>query len=284
MKRIISIILIILFLNLWLSPYEFSYGKFFNNKQMLASTVIKNNYLQEKLPEMNHQVIAGGVMAAGGAIAGFTLAEVMISMVVIGVVAVLIVPAIAQRIQKDSYKIKFKEVFSQIDQATRKMALDYGGLIPDGACPSNSNCSDSDCMRNLFGNYLTFVRTNQCNQSIGNTWAYDVKTYYGPSVYGWWSNTYPLNAAYGGGATGVLPNGATLYFYLAYSRFSIKEPTIYVDVNGMQDPNQLGVDIFVVKIGSFQAYPHYDQNDCRNTDLYGTGTGCAAKVIMNRNY
>ena len=109
MKRIISIILIILFLHLRLSPYELSYGKFFNKKQITASSIIRNNYLQEKLSEINHPVIAGGVVAAGGAIAGFTLAEMTLAITVIGCLFALTVPDLIQKIQYDSYKIKFKE-------------------------------------------------------------------------------------------------------------------------------------------------------------------------------
>jgi len=65
--------------------------------------------LQEKLSEINHPVIAGGVVAAGGAIAGFTLAEMTLAITVIGCLFALTVPDLIQKIQYDSYKIKFKE-------------------------------------------------------------------------------------------------------------------------------------------------------------------------------
>ena len=63
----------------------------------------------------------------------FTLAEVLVTLVVIGIVAALVIPSLAQNISNVQQKAAWKDVYSTINQATRRLINDNGGTVK-GVC------------------------------------------------------------------------------------------------------------------------------------------------------
>ena len=294
MKRIISIILIILFLHLRLSPYELSYGKFFNKKQITASSIIRNNYLQEKLSEINHPVIAGGVVAAGGAIAGFTLAEMTLAITVIGCLFALTVPDLIQKIQYDSYKIKFKETYSQLNQAMMKYNAENLGK---GILENNENatcryapgvhngfleafCNNLKCIKICYwDDYSCFDPVLKSNNNLRGLDGNIVRD---------------LLSNYYGGVGFILPNGASVgltgHAHDAGDQCFAGSNSILIDVNGLKNgPHRVGVDVFSVVVDII-GYPRLRPDDKKpGCDIDGNtnakeGWGCSEKVLKGIDY
>ncbi|OGI26814.1 MAG: hypothetical protein A2287_01225 [Candidatus Melainabacteria bacterium RIFOXYA12_FULL_32_12] len=82
---------------------------------------------------------------------GFTLAEMLVTLTIVGIVAALTIPAIIQDVQTAQYKAAFKKAYADLDQATRRILIDYGGNI-------GGICSNNLCIRDKYLEYLNYSK------------------------------------------------------------------------------------------------------------------------------
>jgi prepilin-type N-terminal cleavage/methylation domain-containing protein len=205
-------------------------------------------------------------------ISGFTLAEVLITLLIIGVVSSLVIPAIMNDTQEAEYRAAWKKAYAEVDQATRLIMMDNGGILK-GLC----NNGDDNCLRNNYAAFLSYTKKCNDGETAGICWhsANNWKTLKGD----------PLNWGLGAGL--VLSNG-TLFFTSLISKNCSTPYGIFnicgemaVDINGFKGPNQIGKDIFYTHILENSTKPFGVQGDGLETSCSPTNTGmaCAAKYL-----
>lgn len=204
----------------------------------------------------------------------FALAEVLISLLIIGVVSSLVIPVIVQDIQNTELKTAWKNTYSIIEQASRRILIDNGGSF------QNAFSSNPIKMRNLFASYVVHVKNCSWENIQGNCWHFDnvVKN--------------PDNSSYTGTDAGLLLNNGAMLIFEAWSSCDYpidnvagRDPAcgnIVVDVNGFKGPNRVGKDVFKIWVQENKVRPTGSLNDgypvCENTGKYG-GWTCATKYL-----
>ena len=96
---------------------------------------------------------------------GFTLAEVLLTLVIVGIVAALVIPSIIQTTQNAQYKTAWKDSFSMLSQAHKRLLIDIGGSTK-GLCTEG----DDNCLRNAYLPYLSYVKLCNNDKLYGNCW------------------------------------------------------------------------------------------------------------------
>lgn len=210
----------------------------------------------------------------------FTLAEVLITLGIIGVVASITIPTLIQNTQKQEIVGKVKQSYSILSQATQQINNDCGGDI-SGCITSSTATSDNDDtaraeVANLYKEKLAVIKECPTGSTKG-CFADTTYTYLNATP---WSNP-TITTSYNNSRM-VLKNGTVIAFiwaglpaYLPYYFW------IYIDINGPQNPNQWGKDMF-------QFYYDADKkvllpranNDCGVTPSSSNyGVGCSKKVL-----
>lgn len=208
---------------------------------------------------------------------GFSLGEVLIALGVIGIVAALSIKIMFYNVQDKQYKAQLRKTYENIKGACEALKVNYG-TIPRAlnTCSSDSN---SNCFRDLIKTNLKYV--NECNkgQSHGNC--------HPTTVY---KLEYPektTNAGRANEAGLILSDGAGLLIELnsrnclaSENTLSGKCGSVIVDVNGLNNPNTLGKDIYkfiLYRDGLLPLGTQGDGNDDCNTN--SDGWGCAAHYL-----
>ena len=219
---------------------------------------------------------------------GFTLAEVLVTLVVIGVVAALCIPALIQNTQQAQYKSALKENNAVLSAALQRYMSDNAGSL-------SGTFIDANSFKNNITQYLNILK--DCNGAgLGNGWASSSNYMNGSANMSTWDTFTSLNEP-----TIQLPNGSSVHFYYSthgsttcssnFSADSLNNNiclSILVDVNGINPPNILGVDIFrfmitangiLIPYGSSTTKATYQPSaDCAPS---GSGAGCTASFLMN---
>ena len=280
-------ILIIAFLNLWISPYfELNRREEFI-KHNTFSQISENNNKNLSIP------VATAIVAGRGIISAFTLAELIVTMSIIGVVAVLVIPPLVTNLQDMQLKTAFKENYSLIDQVTKRIASDNGGTL-DGIV-ANYNYG----LRDLYKNYLNYIKQCDDNNSVGNCW-HDKNniTLLNGQPYSF--KAFAIGIFDTPRAGLVLNNGAMLIFdnpfyyapdHKVYCKISSAWGSNYcaelgIDVNGFKGPNTFGKDIFHILIKENGIAPaSVGWCSASPSDVYaGAGQGCADKLLKGISY
>lgn len=210
-------------------------------------------------------------------IKALSFAELLLAMTVIGIIASYTIPSFIQNVQASYLKIAWKQTYSIIDQATRRLIIDKGGTIKNVSC-ANYNTT---CFMNAYIPYFNKVKSCIQYESRNICWHDDNTVKY-------LNDTAYFNNA-GDYASIVLNNGALVSFYLISTPCNTTHGNvkvcgyIYVDINGWKNPNTIGKDIFKVLIqengikpagykGSYDAPPTSTcipgSTDSNNTGLY----------------
>lgn len=89
----------------------------------------------------------------------FTLAEVLITLTIIGVVAAITIPSLITSIDLDKRQAEatIKKTYTTFNDATKQIVM----LETTSHTMGDVDCSDANCIRDLYGKYVSFVRT--CN-------------------------------------------------------------------------------------------------------------------------
>lgn len=190
-------------------------------------------------------------------ITAFTLAEMLLTLAIIGVVAALTIPTVKDHSDEVKYIAAAKKAFSTISAATTAIEIQHG----DGVFWKFDDSKTIDWYKSAMNlvppdpDKTSWERTNLSGEGEGNF----VVTLAGADGMAWSIGTgdYPC----GGGAA-------------------------YVDINGPQPPNVIGLDIHGFRIGSlcngaaragdFGVYPMGDGSNDKTTKW-----ACTAYVMRN---
>ena len=213
--------------------------------------------------------------------AGFTLAEVLITLGIIGIVAAMTIPNLIQKNFERQVVTKLKETQSILAQALKLSQEEYGEvegwdlkawssdsalLIANNLKPFlkiATDCGLVDTDKKCIQSEYLLLNGQKHNKIYLND-----KTYYkisllnGSSI--WWRSTDG--------------NGKTLMMF-------------FIDINGKQQPNTVGKDLFLFSYENGAILPNGSPNSsdpakvsCK--DKQSTGFGCAYYVLTkgNMNY
>ena len=208
----------------------------------------------------------------------FTLAEVLVTLAIIGVVAALTIPNLILNTGNQERSAKYKETFSIINQALKRLNSDEGTLV--GAV-------DADHQRDILLPYLSTVK--KMNQSTSSFYPNANLPYFFSGPVSFWDTTDD--------SVVVLANGVTLGFYwispdcthAAEGLGPVVCGEIDIDLNGVnKGPNKWGQDFFGVWLLKDRILPMGApgnatfQNTCASSA--DTGQSCGMNILTNTEY
>lgn len=215
---------------------------------------------------------------------GFTLSEVLITLGIIGVIAALTIPAVVANYRNKIYVAQLKKVYGQILEATQTIMSDEqsddfyttsAGIPQD---TSADNCKTGACY--FLRNYFKTINEN-CGTGTHKCVGESYKSL----------NGTVLTAKPGGTYCVQTNNGATI---CAAHNSNNQVTSLTVDVNGKDEPNTAGRDVFsmdIKKDGSLSDYESgsnipgiegADADKCGNGSTSGINSaaaGCLTKII-----
>lgn len=145
----------------------------------------------------------------------FTLSEVLITLGIIGVVAAFTIPTLMNNINDMDYKIAYKKAFSDAQNAMKMIVADNNTVYRNGWISDMSN-------ETTFSNFMDKFKTvKTCSYpNLGDCWSQS-RTYDG-----WWANSHSF-----------VDSSGRMWISNMYWGY------IWVDTNGLKNPNQVGKDI-----------------------------------------
>lgn len=175
----------------------------------------------------------------------FTLAEVLITLGIIGVVASLTIPTLIQNTQKQEYVTQLKKDYTIFSQALESLGNDTG-------CPNDMICTGlfatgatAQTIGDAIISYIKVVKNCQQNLNQG-CFSNSVSPYYDGS--GTRTN-YDANPSYkfitADGSSIMVADyadGCTTNF--GSGTLSQICGAVFIDVNGLKGPNNIGRDLF----------------------------------------
>lgn len=217
----------------------------------------------------------------------FTLAEVLITLGIIGVVAALTIPSLVSNIQDSQYRNQWKNIFTELNEAYKQMMSDYPSI--GDMCSIGDPQLDSNCFVDKLPGYMKLLsscHTDGGGQNACTTGYSDVRYLNGSDSGGpindnagatmvngamlnitWISNASNPNACqpnmwwYDEVDDAIYPNKCVYGF-------------IYVDVNGKQNPNQFGKDIYQIYLTDKNVYPSGAAYTMADENRVSYHTGC----------
>jgi prepilin-type N-terminal cleavage/methylation domain-containing protein len=204
---------------------------------------------------------------------GFTLAEVLITLLIIGVVASLVIPALINDTQEAEFHVAWKKIYSELDQATRRIVQDNAGTLK-GLCAADPH----NCIKNLYSPYLNTSKICDSGTLNGNCW-YDSFYYYDKTLVSTFANRSGFVLS-----SGILvrleANGFPACTNNSWVSNVPKCAFINVDINGFKGPNTVGKDIYFMILTENKLIPlGINDNHINNCVAGDTGWGCAAKFL-----
>lgn len=214
----------------------------------------------------------------------FTLAEVLITLAIIGIVAAITIPSISSSMNKQDTVVKVKKEYSILSQATESIKADCGGHLTN--CLTNPSAAHDDAITrkevaNLYKAKLQINKECPTSSTLGcfaniiykyldNTDSYNYATLasFNNTRFGLTDGTAVAFYWNGGITTGSATGQATNLF------------AIYVDINGVQQPNQWGKDLFQFYYdSSLNVLKQYGKGASCSTGSYGAS--CAYNILQD---
>jgi len=207
---------------------------------------------------------------------GFTLAEVLITLLIVGVIASIVIPGLIADTQNAEYKTAWKKGYADLSQATKRILMDNGGTL-------KGICTNSNCLRDLYLQYLNFSKKCDAGTTLGNCFDSTTKALSGAVITGDWFTSF---TSYSGV---ILANGNFVLF--VYNSNCNWTPTIsnvcgsiITDINGFRGPNTFGKDIYKTyilqnSIPPFGVQGDGNESDCNTNPPSGSGLGCSARYL-----
>jgi len=220
---------------------------------------------------------------------GFTLSEILLTLAIMGSLMALTIPTLIKSTNKNAYVNGLKKTYGMLDTATNQIMTNNSGTL------INAFTSSTDA-QTKYGNILEYNKICAAGAVTGNCWASSTnKLSGGAAVEGFDADTNHTGAVLADGTTilfdiqNVACDGTGVSLNLPYSTSTQTYLCGYivVDVNGFNNPNTFGRDMFIFLLGSNGLYsggdPHTLVSDltvnCNTTDMTHNGLGCAAKVL-----
>jgi len=213
---------------------------------------------------------------------GFTLAETLVTLGIIGVVAAMTLPALVNKYQERTTVTKVKKFYSVINQALL-LAIKDNGYVNEWNFYEKDDEEGGDIKSNKLAAYLKpYLKiTKDCGENpgcigvtykvlSGEVWGadYNTKRYYkmilADGTYLWLRSNF---------------NGEGMECTLQDGDVQNVCGALWVDVNGKNEPNTLGKDVFHFLIMKDRIIPN-DPDDCNAGD---EGWGCAKYILQNDN-
>ena len=215
----------------------------------------------------------------------FTLAEVLITLGIIGVVAALTLPGLMANYQKKVTVTQVKKVYTSLYQAVLLSEAKNGPIES-----WDFNCSDSEFFEKYLQEYMPTI-LNIRYMNISN----EVK-YKNPNG----NIEQNFNPLSGSAKVVSLQDGTMLFLNPVTPTRTLTSRSIFVDINGMKNPNIIGRDFFgfsVVKSNAPKVVPNgtYGTSDSPMTSMdrdsaksgtyactrNGRGMFCAALMMLD---
>ena len=172
----------------------------------------------------------------------FTMAEAILVMTILGIIATIMISTLKPAEYKDkALAIMAKKVLSEIDAATTQILVNnsQNGKMTALYVPNSSTIfefkDDSDHVANLYKKYMTATRKPTTEADC-----------YDDIVSSFFLKDGACMAILGGSGFGttIFPGESTV------SNVRFTQGIIYFDVNGSEEPNVYGKDIFQLPIGN----------------------------------
>jgi len=188
---------------------------------------------------------------------GFTLAEVLITLGIIGVVAALTIPTLMANYQKMQYVAGLKKAYAEVNEAIKLMAND-GGCPDDLSCAWSSAATGTSTLGNAFKKYFKLSKDcgsfnspgDESSKCFSESISWNIDGSGGRSGVHDWSFYHFITAD----GFGIALGGDSLLCDSNQDFSGATNPhldnlssvcgEIYIDVNGLKGPNNLGRDIF----------------------------------------
>lgn len=219
-----------------------------------------------------------------------TLAEVLITIGIIGVIGVMTVPSLVQDFREKTTVVTLKKTYSTLSQA-------YTLAVAENGTPDNWDLItyyDSQGALNMLAKFIPYLKiTKNCGTGQG---CFPALPY--PALHTTTTQVRNLNDD-----TGIskvqLSDGVSIAF-IVYNPICA-DPRgnsqalqnncglIYIDTNGLKNPNIIGKDLFVVYITKYGLIPFGSTLESGSSYPFSTecldhhGWGCAAWVLYNEN-
>lgn len=210
--------------------------------------------------------------------AGFTLSEVLITLGIIGVVAALTIPNLLQNKAKEETVAKLKKEYTSLAQAVKLSEADNGPNADWDWGTLNDSVSIRASFDKCWAPYLRISKYCNTYADCG----------YKSNSIKYFNSNHALNVVDVNSQTAVLLSDGSLFIARNYSDTT---KLIYADINGKNEPNVLGKDIFWFQIhpqkglmpwGYNSAGAYYSStvnDDCNKTVT--TGNYCTAKIMLD---
>lgn len=225
----------------------------------------------------------------------FTLAEVLITLAVIGVVAAMTIPTLIGAYKKTVSRSNVKKAYSILSEATNLIKMESGNTLVNAfgsgvTIPDASSASDNLALKFKdklkVAKYCAFIDRAQCfGDAETGTWMLAGTTAYDLSL-----------SPNGAGSVLVLSDGSLINFDLNSSDCSYNGSGllsinscayIFVDANGRNSPNKVGIDIFSFYLTRDALIPMGDTNvasSCYCLAGEFRGWGCTQYVLDGKDW
>lgn len=198
---------------------------------------------------------------------GFTLAEVLITLTIIGVVAAITIPSLISGVDLDRKQADavIKKTYTAFNDATKQIVM----LETTSHSMGSVNCNDSNCIRDLYGKYVSYIKTcnsdaqTNCLDGAPATSESATTTMLMQPV--WAAPASAVEIDFSSKSLAVLADGTLVGFQydntcqqtvksvIAYEETPVNITkacvAIAVDVNGAKKPNMVGRDRYQFAIG-----------------------------------
>lgn len=228
---------------------------------------------------------------------GFSLAEVMISMAIVGVIAAMTIPVVISNHQRQIMLTQIQKNYSDFEQTLSILQAEH---LSKGLYASVLNKKEGKTIAQTAGVFLVgdddnepyFKVKKDCGTTAQPCFAASYRTIANTSTV----TTFTCNTGYNvtllnGAAVCIIPaeieadtNGVTAH-----------PATVYIDVNGVEEPNIGGRDLFTFNIYNSYTIDEVDpaldsaaKNTARTALMAGCtnsalGAGCFSK-LLNDNW
>lgn len=210
----------------------------------------------------------------------FTLAEVLITLGIIGIVAAMTLPALIAKHQKIVVATQLKKTYSALSQAFVMAQKDYGDIQNWDFKPQNPENGDATSLKvalELFAKQYLIPYLSVITDCGAGTKASK------QCFYTWYAiDGTPLGFSPSDNIYRFILNNTNL-ISLTYDNsagdYTMGSVLIYVDINGLQKPNTISKDIFVMNIRQSKKYYFgmYGSGNGRETLMKKTTWGCQNK-------
>lgn len=219
----------------------------------------------------------------------FTLAEILMVLGIVGIIAESTIPTMLNQFEEKLAAVQLKNTYSILSQAFIS-AVGENGTPDTWNLTGNDSAPGAENLINMLAKYIHFTkncgRNPGCFPDLKYRTLSDLATYQNID-----SKTRFAKAQMANGTIiSALIESATCSDVVGTSEaLSNSCGWLYVDINGLKNPNRLGYDLFEFEITKFGIVPAGSPLETSESftvecsRVNSDGFGCAAWVIDNQN-